>query len=249
MKKQLNACFKINRSSPIPLHYQIKTQLLKLIQSNYFKPGDKLPTEVEFCELLDISRPTIRQAFSELINEGYITRQKARGTFVSQPKVEGFFFEKLESYEDEMKQLGLTPSTRLLKKEIEPAIQECKDIFHCDEVLHLVRLRYADEEERVLVDSYIPINEFPNLEDNDFEHDSLYHILQRDYQNEVVYVDRVIEAKKANSYVRSLLNMNSDAVVLQVITTAYTKEDRAVEYSIATYRGDRNKFRMRLEKK
>lgn len=249
MEKQFATHFKISKGSPVPLYYQLKTQLLELLQNNYFKPGDKLPTEAEFCELLDISRPTIRQAFSELINEGYITRQKAKGTFVSQPKVEGFFFEKLESYEEEMKHLGLTPSTRLLKKEVISAKTECKDIFHCEEVLHLLRLRYADDEERVLVDTYIPVQDFPNIEHNDFEKESLYHILQKDYQSEVAYVDRVVEAKKADTYMSSLLKMERDDVILQVTTTAYTKENQAVEYSIASYRGDRNKFRMRLEKK
>ena len=79
--KNLRQHFCIAKNSPVPLYYQLKSAILELFENGYYKPGDKLPTEAEFCELLDISRPTIRQAFAELIHEGYITRQKAKGTF------------------------------------------------------------------------------------------------------------------------------------------------------------------------
>ena len=78
MDKKLKEHFLIDKTLPVPLYYQLKTQLLKLIDEGYFKSGDKLPTESELCALLDISRPTIRQAFSELIKEGYIIRKKQK---------------------------------------------------------------------------------------------------------------------------------------------------------------------------
>ena len=81
MDERIAKQFTISKASPVPLYFQLKTQLVELLKQGIFQAGDKLPTEAEFCELLDISRPTVRQAFSELINEGYITRHKAKGTF------------------------------------------------------------------------------------------------------------------------------------------------------------------------
>ena len=129
MDERIAKQFTISKASPVPLYFQLKTQLVELLKQGIFQAGDKLPTEAEFCELLDISRPTVRQAFSELINEGYITRHKAKGTFVSRPKIEGYFFQKLGSFDEEMRSLHLTPSTRVIVSEVIELPEECVEIY------------------------------------------------------------------------------------------------------------------------
>ena len=119
MNKDIKKLYNLNKSSPVPMYFQIKQEIIKLINNKTYVTGDQLPTELEFCEALDISRPTIRQAFQELISEGYITRRKAKGTFVSKPKVDGFFFKSLQSYNEEMRSLGLTPSTKVINAKVE----------------------------------------------------------------------------------------------------------------------------------
>ncbi|MEG1301833.1 MAG: GntR family transcriptional regulator, partial [Erysipelotrichaceae bacterium] len=74
------------------------------------KPNDKLPTEEELCKTFSISRPVIRQAYSELINEGIITRYKGKGTFVKEREIKGAFFRELSNFQNEMIRLGLNPS-------------------------------------------------------------------------------------------------------------------------------------------
>lgn len=244
------AYFKIRKDSPVPLYFQLKTQLLELLQNHVLQAGDKLPTEAEFCKLLDISRPTVRQAFSELINEGYITRHKAKGTFVAKPKIEGFFFQKLGSFDEEMRSLGLTPSTRVLRSEVMTPPKDVEEVYGSSkEVFHLLRLRYANDEEMVLVHTYIPLTIFPDIQKENFEVESLYEIYKDKYGVEIAYVDRLVEAKKGATHERTLLNMDDEGVILHVTTTAFTSEDIPVEYSIAYYRGDRNRFHMRLERK
>ena len=236
----------IDKKSPVPLYFQLKKQLLEQIESGKYQPGDKLPTEVELCEQLDISRPTVRQAFSELINEGYITRQKAKGTFVSKPKVEGNFFMRLSSYNEEMQSLGHIPSTKVLYKEKVETPAKCQTLWNSAESLHLKRLRYADDLEMVVVNTYCPIDVFENLDAFDFENTSLYEVMKKEYGIYIDYVDRVVEAKIADKEIAKLLKLEKPEIVLYVETKAYTKDDVCVEYSRAYYRADRNKFKMRL---
>lgn len=246
MEVAVKELFKIDKKLPIPLYYQLKAQLLQAFDAGVFVAGDKLPTEVELCEMLEISRPTVRQAYNELISEGYIMRLKAKGTFVSQQKVEGYFFQKLGSFDEEMKSLGLAPSTRVLLAEIIPASMEYKERFSCETLFHLKRLRFADNKEMVYVDTYLPYVKFAGIEKNDFVKRSLYHVLEDEYDCVVSYVDRVVEAKRPDADTKKQLKMEDDAIILQVVTTAYTKEDVPIEFSIARYHGDRNKFKMRL---
>lgn len=247
MEERIMQQFHISKASPVPLYYQLKTQLLELLKQGMFQPGDKLPTEAEFCELLDISRPTVRQAFSELINEGYITRQKAKGTFVSQPKIEGYFFQKLISFDEEMRSLHLTPSTSVIISEVIPLPKECQDVYpNSTSIFHLQRLRYANDEKMVLVNTFVPYERFPDIEMENFEKESLYDVFLRRYHTEVAYVDRSVEARKAGQMECTMLGMEKDGALMHVESIAYTAQDVPIEYSIAQYRGDRNKFKMRL---
>ncbi len=247
MDKQIAKHFMIQKNSPIPLYFQLKAQLLELLKEGVFQPGDKLPTEAEFCELLDISRPTVRQAFLELINEGYINRMKAKGTFVSQPKIEGFFFQKLSSFDEEMRSLHLTPSTSVLTSEVIATPEICQKVFaNSEQVFHLERLRYADEQPMVLVHTYIPYERFSGIEKVDFESVSLYDVMAHDYDTSIIYVDRSVEARLAPMCEAKLLEIDPKQALMHVKTIAYNKDDQPMELSIADYRGDRNQFKMRL---
>ena len=72
----------IDRSSPIPLYYQLKMLIKRKIEKGLYAPGDRIPTERALCEKYEISRAPVRQALMELVQEGYIRRQSGRGTFV-----------------------------------------------------------------------------------------------------------------------------------------------------------------------
>jgi DNA-binding GntR family transcriptional regulator len=70
------------KNSSTPLYAQIKDSLKLAIKNGLLKPNDKLPTEEEICSEFNISRPVVRQAYKELLDENYIIRYKSRGTFV-----------------------------------------------------------------------------------------------------------------------------------------------------------------------
>lgn len=104
----------LDKLLPIPMYYQIKQMILEAIKNGTLTVGDMIPAEMEFCEFCSVSRPTVRQALSELVSEGYLTRLKGKGTYVSRPKIQAMFFNRLLSFNEEMKERGLTPSTRVL---------------------------------------------------------------------------------------------------------------------------------------
>lgn len=72
----------IDRSSPIPQYFQLQTWLIEQIEQGVFKPDDRIPTEEELVQLTGLARATIRQAIQNLVNMGYLSRQRRLGTFV-----------------------------------------------------------------------------------------------------------------------------------------------------------------------
>jgi multiple sugar transport system substrate-binding protein len=73
----------IDPGSPIPIYYQLKTMILEDIIGGTYQPGDRLPTEHEFCARHGISRTPVHRALTELADEGVILRARRRGTFVN----------------------------------------------------------------------------------------------------------------------------------------------------------------------
>ncbi len=77
--------FKLNKhESAAALHVQLMTHLRERILAGSYPPGMRLPTELELAQEHQISRVTVRQALSLLVNEGLLQRVQGRGTFVCQ---------------------------------------------------------------------------------------------------------------------------------------------------------------------
>ncbi len=73
---------KLNRRSALPLHVQLKAQLLYLIQTGHWTPGTRLPTVRQLAGTLRINRNTASKVFAELEGAGYLSCEPGRGTFV-----------------------------------------------------------------------------------------------------------------------------------------------------------------------
>lgn len=65
---------------PQRLLEEVFKQLKEAILEGHYKPGDRLPSEQEFCKTFGVGRPVIREAFRFLENSGLISvRAGARG--------------------------------------------------------------------------------------------------------------------------------------------------------------------------
>jgi len=72
------------REDVIPLYYQLEVNLRNRLASGEFAPGDSLPSEGELGRQYAVSRITVRQALETLKRDGLISRQRGRGTFVTE---------------------------------------------------------------------------------------------------------------------------------------------------------------------
>lgn len=248
--EQAISAIQLDKSIPVPLYYQLKKQILALIQNSSLKEGDMLPPENELCDRLGISRPTVRQAFGELVNEGYLNRYKGRGTFVAAPKIDERFLSKLESFNSEMAQKGMKPSTQVLKLEKIPAYLKANEKLGLGldaPLIHLRRLRFADDMPLVFVDTYLPYEECTALLEVDFSTTSLYDAFETICGVRVQRVVREIEAVNARRKEAELLRISQNKALCLVETLAYAPGlPQPVEFSIARYRGDLNKFSVEI---
>jgi DNA-binding transcriptional regulator YhcF (GntR family) len=74
----------LSASSPDPMYKQVTDQIKNAIASGELKPGDKIPSIRELSEALKISAITIKRAYLDLENDGYILTRAGLGSFVSE---------------------------------------------------------------------------------------------------------------------------------------------------------------------
>ena len=142
-----------------PLADQVYDIILKSILGGEFKPGSKLPSENELADVYQVSRPTIRTAFSRLGELGYVIKKRGVGTFVSNsPSIANPLYLSIDvmdriatrGYEPGFKQQG----AQILSADIELA--QKLDLKIGSPVLNVQKIFTANSEPIIYFENYIP---------------------------------------------------------------------------------------------
>ena len=239
----------IQKDSPLPLYFQLKELLRQEIESGHWQPGQRIPSEAELCQAFDISRSVVRQALRELEYQGLLYREQGKGTFVAQPKISESLMQDLSGFYEDMVAKGLTPVTRVLRQEVQPADKKIANYLQIepgDKVIVIERLRSVDSEPINLVTTYLPYDICPDLIDEDLTTQSLYALLEKKHGLELSHGRRTIEAVAANQYEAQLLGVEEGAPLVLLDSVSYLRDGRPIEYFHAVHRGDRSRFEVEV---
>lgn len=245
--KRRQVMYKVDKQSKIPLYLQLMEKLIKKIESQEYQEHEQLPSEREFCEIYDMSRITVRQALQELAREGYIYKLHGKGTFIA-PKSYNQNLVKLYSFTDEMKEMGKTPTTKVLSFEkitINKQLALKMDAEPLDEVFKIVRLRLADDEPLMYETSYLPKKIFTHLTATDLEQRPMYNVFLEDYQIGVTKAIERFSASIIREEEAEYLHMVPNQSVMLIKRFAYDN-DRLIEYTISVAHGDKFDYTVEL---
>ena len=233
----------------------VKNRLLSDIGDGTYRPGDRLPTEREMCELFHVSRITVRQALAELEREGWIERTQGRGTFVrgQQTQPEQKKYEQLLSYNysfsEELKKQGVTPGTRVLSLmhvPAQPPLTEKLQVEQGHMVDVLLRLRLADDMPYAYETSYIPSEFLNGATPEEIARDGLYNTMVKKSGVRPNKATEIFEAAIAPEVIAEILGRKGVLSIMQIERTA-CQDDRIVEYCTSAVAGDKYRFRVKLE--
>ena len=76
---------------------KIVNQIERAILDNKYRPGDKIPSEMEMCDIFDVSRTVVREAIQKLSAKGLIEVKKGSGIFVKK-YAEKYVTDTMETY-------------------------------------------------------------------------------------------------------------------------------------------------------
>jgi GntR family transcriptional regulator len=240
----------LNRDLPVPLYHQVKTLILREIETGRWRPEDQLPTEGELADRFKVSKITVRQALRDLADLGYIRREQGRGTFVQRPPVI-LGPRELTSFTGEMRGHGMQATSEVLEQGIVPASSDVSahlGIEIDEDVFRLKRLRLADGEPMGVQTAFIPATLVPGIMKIDFVNESLYDVLGVRYNLYPSAAHETHIAFTVGADDARLLHLLPGSAVMAAERVSRLADGRALEYVQSVMRGDRYKIVLDLVK-
>lgn len=235
------------KDSRQPLYIQLMNELKNQIHSGVYGSGDKIPTEPELSELYDVSRITVRKTIEELCKQGYLEKHQGKGTFVKDQKLQRKIdMQKSVSFSKTCESAGMVPYSRVLQSEYiksESWQRKFLKISEDEKILHIMRLRLADDTPIIIEDLYFPEKKFLGFPVKKIENGSLFQLLQEEFGfDEPPSGVSKIEAGNVNKEIAEILQINpGDAVLLM---TTYWSDESGEPFYIGYERIVGNRYRI-----
>jgi GntR family transcriptional regulator len=233
--------FLLDQQSFVPYYEQIVAQVRALIGDKTLSEGDTFYSEGEVARMLGISKMPVRQAFQKLRSEGLLVISRGKRPMIGSGKLP-WNFQQLRGFSEEMRRRGLEVSAKVLslkRKEPDAEAMQALNLAPGDEVYCLTRLRFVEGKPVAVVTSFLPSTIFPDIDEQDLEGQSLYHVFEAVYKRKLHWAEEVIGAAIASPEDARLLQAVPGSAVLLIKEKTYDTQEVAIEYSVSVLRGDR----------
>lgn len=235
----------INKYSNVPLYCQLKNLILDKIEKGEFKADSKIPSEQDFCERYDISRPTVRQAINELTASGHLYKLKGKGTFVSTRKTH-IHIKDYSGFTDSILDSKDPAEKNIVSMEITSSDKDKKlsELFGLkpDMPADFAAITYINNHGGEVISlntSYIPLYHFPDIcEDIKLKKPS-HDILRGKYPLIPNTSKSVLEVIYADQRDAAYLKVQPGQPLIRVNNILFAKNGQPVEYIVTKYRADK----------
>jgi DNA-binding GntR family transcriptional regulator len=236
----------VDRSSPVPLYFQLSQQLEAAIEHGTLTPGSLLGNEIELAARLGLSRPTVRQAIQSLVDKGLLVRRRGVGTQVVHSQVKRPL--ELSSLYDDLEAAGQRPATQLLRYDKEEATAEVAAalaVAEGAEVRRVERLRLTHGEPMAFLRNHLPGDLLQGETGEELESTGLYRLM-RGLGVTLHSARQSVGARAATAEEAKLLGEDAGAPLLTMERTTFDDTGRPVEYASHLYRASRYAFEFQL---
>jgi len=236
----------------IPVYYQIKQTIKNWIVNKEFNPGEKIPSENELADKFGVSRLTVRQALSQLIQEGFLISKRGEGTFVTENAklISSFSLEFTGFMDDLFYQVSRskTKSAKIFRVRPPRFVKEKLELgSENEEVIQIKRVRFLEDKSFAYTINYLPIELGTKISEKDLYKKRLLQILEQNLRIRFTEAFQSIQASFADQEISQQLEIPSGAPVLFVERIMYAKQREPIELVQSFYRGDLYRYIVRLK--
>jgi GntR family transcriptional regulator/GntR family frlABCD operon transcriptional regulator len=184
----------------LPHYRRIYEILRRQILDEKFVENDLLPSENVLCAQYGVTRPTIRHALEELLNDGLIIKRKGKGSIVHR-------------HANAVGILSITGITSAFgKHNVQTEIVDklhivawphpfpfvLSDVEKKSKCIRMERLRRVAEKVVFYEQTYLPANSFPRFSSRNMQNRSLFDVLRKGYHVEIKGGEQIIRSVPAD---------------------------------------------------
>lgn len=230
-----------------PSYRQLTDRLRALIESGEIADGQSLPSERTLAEMLALSRVTVRRAYDELRAQDMLHTHGRAGVVAKTPPRLTPRLGKLKGFTEEMRELGMEPSTRLLERAVlqDRTIASMVNKPSTTRFLRLLRLRLGDEIVLSRELAWYDLSAAPEMEDWDAV-GSAYRFLTERCGITFSHGEQTIEAILSSVEDCAAFGFSEPQPCLLMKRKTFSRAGQIVEYVEGTFRGDAYAYRLEL---
>jgi len=231
---------KLDKTSPIPLHQQLANEIKMAIRSHQYPPGHKLPTEEELCNYFGISRPVVRQAYKQLIEEELIYRHKGKGSFVLKNDIRYTILDSIASLNQQIDINHMKPSIKVVSMDRIECTPEFRLQFELTEISPIIlikRIYYGDEIPLFYIEMNLPEIIYPNMLENLAPNQAISDYVKKHFNFRSVQSKRNVKAVTFSDEVCEFLKLPQGSAGFRIETISFDQFGRIVEISRTHVKG------------
>lgn len=233
----------LNKFLSTPLYLQLKDSIKNAILNNVLKDKEQLPTEESICSIFNISRPVVRQAYTELLKEGLIYRIQGKGSYVNKKIMIPNLMYTVNGFANEVKQFGLVPESSILSIEIDQRDNLPFELQLLNIDFYLVkRIRKGSNIPLFLEYFYLPQDKFKNFEDQFMDNTSFTNLLRESYGYVELEVKTTMNAVLADGVLADLLEISEGDPLFKFIVITQDLNENLFVYKQSYFPGDKHKI-------
>jgi len=226
----------------IPQYRKLYELLRKHIEKGVYLEGDLLPSENELSAVYEMTRPTVRHALENLVKDGLILKKQGKGSIVRKPPQNIGIL----SIAGTASAIGV----RYLKTDIlqKPVVKtwpehfpfELSEIEEESGCIYMERLRYVEEEPVFYDINHLPNMYLPRFTQRSFDNKSLFEVLRKNYQVEILGGEQKLKAVKPTVQIRQLLKLRPGQPVLYMERKLTTNKEHFNIYSTIYFNSEKH---------
>jgi GntR family transcriptional regulator len=245
---ELAARVAVDPDAQQPKYAQLWRRLEELIRQGELPVGLRLPPERKMSRLLGVSLITVKRAYMELRNRELISSEGRRGTIVRQPSRLEPDMNRLKGFTEEMRELGMRPSTRLLSSQVcrDPAIAALFSRPGQSPLLRVARVRCGDDRPLSREVAWYDLSVVPELQHADLQ-GSLYAFIREHCGVRLDWCEQSVQAVMSSEEENAIFEYEQPQPCLLLKRKTYCGSELMVEYVEGVFRGDAYVYRLRLD--
>lgn len=222
----------VQRVKAMPLHEQIRREIMEMISGGTWPAGSVLPNEAALAQMLGVAVGTVRRTMSGLAADGLIARRPRTGTVVTgrMPQLrlqDSFHYFRLHGPGDSLAR-ARSRVFGYLRRPADRREMEILDLQPGDEVHKFERIRVVDGNPVMHDVVVFPVKLAPDISSEaDIPPTLAIYFLEK-YGIRITAQREKLSAALANDTDREILNRNGDFAVLVIEEVAYNQTGEAV---------------------